>query len=84
MSNRRTKWKKQLTSRLKIAQRQGLYASQAYLSGNAYSSTYHPLFGGIYPSYSNNLQILGSNIITTEHSSSTGSKKISSNDTVVL
>jgi Homeodomain len=25
--NRRTKWKKQLTSRLKIAQRQGLYAT---------------------------------------------------------
>lgn len=29
--NRRTKWKKQLTSRLKIAQRQGMYAN-AYLS----------------------------------------------------
>uniref|UniRef100_A0A336KMZ2 CSON011266 protein n=1 Tax=Culicoides sonorensis TaxID=179676 RepID=A0A336KMZ2_CULSO len=58
--NRRTKWKKQLTSRLKIAQRQGLYASQSYLSGNGYSSTYHPIFGGIYTPYSgNSLQILG-------------------------
>lgn len=33
--NRRTKWKKQLTSRLKIAQRQGMYA-------NAYLSTMFP------------------------------------------
>ncbi|XP_055385054.1 homeobox protein ceh-30 [Condylostylus longicornis] len=32
--NRRTKWKKQLTSRLKIAQRQGLYTS-SYLTGSA-------------------------------------------------
>lgn len=37
--NRRTKWKKQLTSRLKIAQRQGLYA-------NAYLSTMFPTSGG--------------------------------------
>lgn len=77
LSNRRTKWKKQLTSRLKIAQRQGLYASQAYLSSTGYSSTYHPIFGSIYPPYSNNLQILGSGL--SEHSSS---KK--ANDTVVL
>ncbi|XP_063706122.1 homeobox protein MSX-2-like [Culicoides brevitarsis] len=57
--NRRTKWKKQLTSRLKIAQRQGLYASQAYLSSSGFPpATYHPIFSSIYPSYSNNLQIL--------------------------
>lgn len=30
--NRRTKWKKQLTSRLKIAQRQGMYANTYHLS----------------------------------------------------
>lgn len=36
--NRRTKWKKQLTSRLKIAQRQGMYA-------NAYLSTMFPSSG---------------------------------------
>lgn len=36
--NRRTKWKKQLTSRLKIAQRQGLYGH--YLASG---------FGGHYP-----------------------------------
>jgi Homeodomain len=35
--NRRTKWKKQLTSRLKIAQRQGLYPSVA-------TSNPHPTF----------------------------------------
>lgn len=28
--NRRTKWKKQLTSRLKIAQRQGLFPGQMF------------------------------------------------------
>lgn len=30
--NRRTKWKKQLTSRLKIAQRQGIYDNNVYLT----------------------------------------------------
>jgi hypothetical protein len=34
--NRRTKWKKQLTSRLKIAQRQGMYAPGPYIP-NAFS-----------------------------------------------
>lgn len=42
--NRRTKWKKQLTSRLKIAQRQGLYAGH-YLSATAAGIG----FGGHYP-----------------------------------
>jgi Homeodomain len=37
--NRRTKWKKQLTSRLKIAQRQGLYSS---VSGTNSHSTFAP------------------------------------------
>lgn len=75
-SNRRTKWKKQLTSRLKIAQRQGLYASQAYLSSTGFgSSTYHPIFGSIYPPYSNNLPILGTGM--TDHSKKT-------NESVVL
>lgn len=37
--NRRTKWKKQLTSRLKIAQRQGLYSGHYLAAG----------FGGPYP-----------------------------------
>lgn len=39
--NRRTKWKKQLTSRLKIAQRQGMYA-------NAYLSTMFPSPAAVY------------------------------------
>ena len=34
--NRRTKWKKQLTSRLKIAQRQGLFAAPTYLNPSQY------------------------------------------------
>jgi Homeodomain len=37
--NRRTKWKKQLTSRLKIAQRQGLYSNA---SGTDSHSTFTP------------------------------------------
>ncbi|KRF80925.1 uncharacterized protein Dvir_GJ26136 [Drosophila virilis] len=36
--NRRTKWKKQLTSRLKIAQRQGLYNCGMYFSATNSSS----------------------------------------------
>lgn len=56
--NRRTKWKKQLTSRLKIAQRQGLYASH-YLTAAGYSSGY-PLFTPAY--YTNPLSCgLGAN-----------------------
>lgn len=35
--NRRTKWKKQLTSRLKMAQRQGIYAAP-YLTANGFAS----------------------------------------------
>ncbi|XP_043275806.1 homeobox protein MSX-1-like [Venturia canescens] len=34
--NRRTKWKKQLTSRLKMAQRQGLFGAPTYFNGNQY------------------------------------------------
>lgn len=51
--NRRTKWKKQLTSRLKMAQRQGIYASP-YLSANGFTSSStpttpsFPLFGTAY------------------------------------
>ncbi|XP_023306205.2 segmentation polarity homeobox protein engrailed [Lucilia cuprina] len=36
--NRRTKWKKQLTSRLKIAQRQGVYENNIYLTNVVNSS----------------------------------------------
>lgn len=44
--NRRTKWKKQLTSRLKIAQRQGLYSNPMYLATtNAHP---HALFSQYY------------------------------------
>ncbi|XP_037027693.1 homeobox protein vab-15 [Bradysia coprophila] len=44
--NRRTKWKKQLTSRLKIAQRQGIYTSH-YLT-NSFGAHY-PIFSPYYP-----------------------------------
>lgn len=49
--NRRTKWKKQLTSRLKIAQRQGMYA-------NAYLSTLFPSPQQIHQSSSTGYQLL--------------------------
>lgn len=53
--NRRTKWKKQLTSRLKIAQRQGIYAAGHYLTTNAFGGSapptaHFPVFGAYYPS----------------------------------
>lgn len=51
--NRRTKWKKQLTSRLKIAQRQGIYATgfgiQNVTTMGTSSITPFPLFGPCYP-----------------------------------
>lgn len=40
--NRRTKWKKQLTSRLKMAQRQGLYKCGMYLSAISTKATAPP------------------------------------------
>lgn len=40
--NRRTKWKKQLTSRLKMAQRQGLYKCGMYLSAISTKPTATP------------------------------------------
>lgn len=52
--NRRTKWKKQLTSRLKIAQRQGLFPPQYFPSVQQYSALFAPYYaapplGCIYP-----------------------------------
>lgn len=51
--NRRTKWKKQLTSRLKIAQRQGIYTTgfgiQNMTAMGASQITPFPLFGACYP-----------------------------------
>lgn len=48
--NRRTKWKKQLTSRLKIAQRQGIYSTH-YLTAGGFptTATHYPLFAPYYP-----------------------------------
>lgn len=40
--NRRTKWKKQLTSRLKIAQRQGLFPGQIFGHSPPAYSLLHP------------------------------------------
>ncbi|XP_066994766.1 homeobox protein engrailed-1-B [Anabrus simplex] len=42
--NRRTKWKKQLTSRLKIAQRQGLFPSHCFPSAQQYSALFAPYY----------------------------------------
>jgi hypothetical protein len=52
--NRRTKWKKQLTSRLKIAQRQGLFPPQYFPSVQQYSALFAPYYaapplGCVYP-----------------------------------
>lgn len=48
--NRRTKWKKQLTSRLKIAQRQGIYSTHYLTAGGFAGATAHyPLFASYYP-----------------------------------
>ncbi|GAB0090631.1 homeobox protein B-H2 [Sergentomyia squamirostris] len=58
--NRRTKWKKQLTSRLKIAQRQGLYAGH-YLTSPNFNGAQYPLFS---PYYSNHF-VLSSALSTS-------------------
>ncbi|KAL3276640.1 hypothetical protein HHI36_012012 [Cryptolaemus montrouzieri] len=43
--NRRTKWKKQLTTRLKMAQRQGLFPSHYFShSGQQYSALFSPYY----------------------------------------
>lgn len=43
--NRRTKWKKQLTTRLKMAQRQGLFAPHYFTpSAQQYSSLFGPYY----------------------------------------
>lgn len=47
--NRRTKWKKQLTSRLKIAQRQGIYAAGFGIQNVTAAATPFSLFGPCYP-----------------------------------
>ncbi|XP_059610369.1 homeobox protein Dlx1a [Phlebotomus argentipes] len=60
--NRRTKWKKQLTSRLKIAQRQGLYANHYF------NASQYPLFAPYY----NNHFVLGSTIPNTMDSKGEG------------
>lgn len=44
--NRRTKWKKQLTSRLKMAQRQGFFPAHYFSSS---SQQYTTLFSPYYP-----------------------------------
>lgn len=45
--NRRTKWKKQLTSRLKMAQRQGLFPAHYFNPGSQpYSALFAPYYVG--------------------------------------
>ncbi|XP_017849808.1 homeobox protein ceh-30 isoform X2 [Drosophila busckii] len=52
--NRRTKWKKQLTSRIKIAQRQGLYKCGMYLSEISTSTTNFSTYTNLYPTFYTN------------------------------
>lgn len=42
--NRRTKWKKQLTTRLKMAQRQGLFAPHYFTPSTGQYSTLFPYY----------------------------------------
>ncbi|XP_066246240.1 homeobox protein MSX-2-like [Euwallacea similis] len=46
--NRRTKWKKQLTTRLKMAQRQGLFPPHYFAPSPASPQQYSPLFPAYY------------------------------------
>ena len=74
--NRRTKWKKQLTSRLKIAQRQGLFPSHYFPTAQQYSALFAPYYttpplGCVYPTSS--LDGSGVTSVTTSPSSSTSS-----------
>lgn len=66
--NRRTKWKKQLTSRLKIAQRQGIYAAgfgiQNVAAMGASQIAPFPLFAPCYPGS------LCMSMLSTTHSNS--------------
>ena len=71
--NRRTKWKKQLTSRLKIAQRQGLFPSHYFPTAQQYSALFAPYYatpplGCVYPASS-----LDGAAVTTSPASSTSS-----------
>lgn len=48
--NRRTKWKKQLTTRLKMAQRQGLFPPHYFTAAAAATQQYSALFAPYYAS----------------------------------
>ncbi|XP_069687126.1 homeobox protein ceh-30-like [Periplaneta americana] len=72
--NRRTKWKKQLTSRLKIAQRQGLFPPHYFPSAQQYSALFAPYYaapplGCVYPAST----LEGTSISTAAASSPTSS-----------
>lgn len=60
--NRRTKWKKQLTSRLKIAQRQGLYTGHYFAGG---FGAHYPLLA---PYYTNPLCMMATTAATVSDS----------------
>lgn len=69
--NRRTKWKKQLTSRLKIAQRQGVYENNFYMttgSNGSNISVQQPppsasTFPAIFPPYYASAFCLANNLL---------------------
>ncbi|XP_060646292.1 homeobox protein ceh-31 [Drosophila nasuta] len=54
--NRRTKWKKQLTSRIKMAQRQGLYKCDMYLSRIPTKSSVKSGYFNMFPTYYSDCQ----------------------------
>ncbi|XP_026477733.1 homeobox protein ceh-19-like [Ctenocephalides felis] len=70
--NRRTKWKKQLTSRLKMAQRQG-----AAFAGNYFQQFHYPLFGSYYAPHQNGY----SSQLTCVLSDRSAAREINDNET---
>nr|CAD7447669.1 unnamed protein product [Timema bartmani] len=74
--NRRTKWKKQLTSRLKIAQRQGLFPPHYFPSAQQYSALFAPYYSPplncVYPS----AQLDGSTITSSSASTSADNNQL--------
>ncbi|KAH8283711.1 hypothetical protein KR044_002844, partial [Drosophila immigrans] len=54
--NRRTKWKKQLTSRIKMAQRQGIYKCDMYISRIPTKTSVKSGYFNFHPTYYSNCQ----------------------------
>lgn len=80
--NRRTKWKKQLTSRLKIAQRQGLFPGHYFpAAAHQYSALFAPYYAPplgctVYPTPPTLLDAGANNASSTSASSTINSQTV--------